>query len=173
MESKNELKEIDIKNRACSYFEDIMRARDIDSGNILLEEKSHKTCENILIYDISYKIFMSSIPMHIRFDKIDVFIKIYDGIRHLEILGHSCPDEICDTIKYLISEKNGITDSINHSFARIRIDSCNSSPIEKILTFHNVIILIKSVVNKNKNEYYYNTFLEKGSYKDKSNTQYF
>ena len=34
-------------------------------------------------------------------------------------------------------------------------------------TFHNVIILIKSVVNKNENRYYYNIFLEKGSYKDK------
>ena len=34
-------------------------------------------------------------------------------------------------------------------------------------TFHNVIILIKSVVNKNENKYYYNIFLEKGSYKDK------
>ena len=40
--------------------------------------------------------------------------------------------------------------------------------MEKILTFHNFIILIKSVVNKNKNNYYYNTFLEKGSYEDKS-----
>ena len=57
-----------------------------------------------------------------------------------------------------------ITDSINQNFARIRIDSYNSLPIEKILTFDNVIILIKSVVNKNKNNYYYNIFLEKGLY---------
>ena len=41
------------------------------------------------------------------------------------------------------------------------------------MTFHNVIILIKSVVNNNKNNYYYNIFSEKGSYKDKSNTEYF
>ena len=39
--------------------------------------------------------------------------------------------------------------------------------IKNMLTFHNVIILIKSVVNKNENKYYYNIFLEKGSYKDK------
>ena len=70
-------------------------------------------------------------------------------------------------------EKRGITDSINHNFARIRIDPYNSLPIEKILTFHNVIILIKSVISKNKNSYYYNIFLEKGSYENKSNTQYF
>ena len=35
------------------------------------------------------------------------------------------------------------------------------------MTFHNVIIRIKSVVNKNKKEYYYNLFLQKGLHKDK------
>ena len=40
------------------------------------------------------------------------------------------------------------------------------------MTFHNVIILIKPAFNKDKNNYYYNMFLEKCSYK-KSNTQYF
>ena len=44
-------------------------------------------------------------------------------------------------------------------------------PIEKIWTFH-VTIIVKSVVNKNKNYYYY-IFLEKGLYKDKFDTQYF
>ena len=82
-------------------------------------------------------------------------------------------DKICDKIKYLISEKSGITDSINHNFGKIRIDSYNSLPIEKVFTFHNVIIIIKSVVNKNKNEYYCNIFLEKGSHKGKSDTRYF
>ena len=35
------------------------------------------------------------------------------------------------------------------------------------MTFHDVLILIRLVVSKNKNKYYYNIFLEKGSYKDK------
>ena len=56
---------------------------------------------------------------------------------------------------------------IDHNFGRIRIDSYNSLPLKKILTFRNVIILIKSVVNQNKNKYYRNIFLGKGSYKDK------
>ena len=62
---------------------------------------------------------------------------------------------------------------INHNFGKIRINSYNSLLSQKILTFHNVIILIKSVFNLNKNEYYSNIFLEKGLYKDKSDTQYF
>ena len=72
-------------------------------------------------------------------------------------------------IEYLISEKSVITESINQSFARIRIDSHNFLPNEKILTFH-IIILIKSVVNEDKNNCYYNIFLEKGLYKDETNT---
>ena len=88
--------------------------------------------------------------MRIRLDKIDGFIKIHDKIKYLVLLDY----RVCDKVKYLTSEKSGITDSINHTFERIRIDSYNSLPIEKIFTFHNVIIIIKSVVNKNKNEYY-------------------
>ena len=39
MESKDELKEIDINNHTCYYFDDIMRAIDIDFSDILLNEK--------------------------------------------------------------------------------------------------------------------------------------
>ena len=176
MESKDELKEIDIKIHTCYYFDDIMVARDISLDkniNILLDKK---ICENILIYDVSYKTVMGSKPLHIWFDGIDGFMKIYDGIRYLVLLGHNWFDEIFDSVKYLITSykwKSGITNSINHNFSRIRIDSYNYLPIEKILTFYNVIILINSVVNKNKNYYYLNICLEKGSYNDKSNTNYF
>ena len=36
-----------------------------------------------LVYGVLYKNFMGKKPLHIRFDKIDGFIKIYDGIRYL------------------------------------------------------------------------------------------
>ena len=75
-----------------------MKARDIDSENILLDKKIYKT---ILIYDISHKTFMGSKPLCIWLDKIDGFIKIYDGITYFVILGHGWFDEICDSIKYL------------------------------------------------------------------------
>ena len=84
MESKDELKEVDIKNRTCYYFDDMIRDLHIDFDNILLDEKSYKNrYENILIYDISYKTFMVAKPLRIRFDKISGFIKIYDGIKYL------------------------------------------------------------------------------------------
>ena len=93
---------------------------------------------------------------------------ILDGkIKHLILFDYGLFNIICDKIKYLISKKSGIANSINHNFGKIRIDSYSSSSMKKILTFHNVIILIKSVVNKNENKYCYNIVLEKGSYKYK------
>ena len=82
-------------------------------------------------------------------------------------------DEIHNRIRYLLHEKSGVTNSVNHNFERIRTDSHNSLPIEKILTFHNVINLIKSIIYKKKNHHYYNGFFKKDSRKDKSNTRTF
>ena len=56
-------------------------------------------------------------------------------------------------INYLISEKSDAKYSINHNFARIRIDSYNSLPIEKKKDFS------YCYNTKNKNNYYYNIFL--------------
>ena len=170
MESKDKLKETDIKNRTCYYSDDIMRVTDGDFNNILSDKTSYKKkLENILVYDISYETFMGTKPLRIQFDKIDGFIKIYVGVRYLVLLEYN---EIYDKIKYFVSKKSGITNNIDRNFARIRIDSYNSLPIERILTFHNVIILIKSVIEEQKINYS-NIFLEKGLYKDKSNTEYF
>ena len=96
---------------------------------------------------------MGAKPLRIRFDKIDEFIKIYDGTRYLVLFSPERYDPIYDRIRYLVSEKNDITYSISHNFATIRIDSYNSLLIKKTLTFDNVIIFIKSFANKNKNNY--------------------
>ena len=100
-----------------------MRAIDISSRDILLDEKKYK---DILIYNISYKTFIASTPLRIRFEEIVGFIKVYDGIWYLVLFSNIWYDKICDSIKYLLSKKSGIADSINHNFARIMIDSYNS-----------------------------------------------
>ena len=104
---------------------------------------------------------------------MDLYIYIYIYIRYLVSFGPERYNAIYDRIRYIISEKSGIRYSIYHNFAIIRTDSYHSLPTEKTFTFHNVIILIKSVFNKNKNEYYYNIFLGKGSNENKSYTEFF
>ena len=90
MESKNELKEINIKNHTCYYFDDIIKIKEFDLNNISINKKSYK---NILFYNISYKSLIDFQPFHIRFKKIDEFIRAlfrsekYDSIyKELDIL---------------------------------------------------------------------------------------
>ena len=52
MESKDGLKEIDIKNCTCYYFYDIIKDKDIYPADILLDKKTYEAYENILIYKI-------------------------------------------------------------------------------------------------------------------------
>ena len=111
--------------------------------------------------------------MRIKFDKVDGFIKVYDGTRYLVLFGPERHDSLYDRIRYLISQKSGITYSIDHNFARIRINSHNSLPTEKASIFRDAIILVKSVFNKNQNYYYYHIYLEKDSYDDESYRQFF
>ena len=114
-----------------------------------------------MIYDISCKTLIGSKSLQIKFDKIVGFIRIYDGTRYLTLFGSENYDAIYNRIRYLISLKSSITYIFSHYFAKIEIDSYDSLPTEKRLTLHNVIILIKSVLNKDKNHYYSEIFFRK------------
>ena len=110
MESKDKLKEIDIKNSTCYYFDNIINDRDTYLVDILLDKKLF---ENISVYGISYKTSMDPKPLRISFNKIDGFIRVCDDeFRHLVLFDYGLFDKICDKIKYLITERSGITDSI-------------------------------------------------------------
>ena len=73
METNDESKAIVIKNGTCYYFDDIIKYEDFDLVNILKKEKWY---ENILVYDISYKTLIGWKPLHIRFHKVDGFIRV-------------------------------------------------------------------------------------------------
>ena len=77
--NNNKWKEIDTKIRTCYYFDDIIRIKDFDLGNIVIDGKS---CKNILVYNISHKSLIFVEPLYIRFDKVNGFIRLFDGTRY-------------------------------------------------------------------------------------------
>ena len=127
MENNDKLKLIDIKNRTCYYFNDIIKIEDFDLDNILI------WC--ILVFNI-FK------PLRIRLDKIDGFIRVYYGNWYLVLFWSKKYESIYDKVRYLIS---GITYIISHNYATIRADSLS---LEKTMTLRNAIILVKSVWSK-------------------------
>ena len=83
MEKDNELKKVGIKNRTCYYFDHIVKIEDFDF-DILLDEK---LSENILIYDASYKTLIDAKPLRILFDRVDGFIRDYNGRKYSVLPG--------------------------------------------------------------------------------------
>ena len=96
-------------------------------------------------------------------DLLELMI-VSDWTRYLVLFVSEKYDSIYDRIRYLISVKSCITYIISLNYATIKVHSYDSLPLEKTMTLHNVIKIVKSVWNKDKNNYYYNIFLEKSFY---------
>ena len=101
----NKIKKVHIKNGTSYYFDEVITFRDFDFDNILIDEKSH---ENILIYDISYETLIGAKLLRIRFNKIDGFVRVYDGTRYFTLFGSEKYDTIYNRIRYLIEVKSDI-----------------------------------------------------------------
>ena len=69
---------------------------------ILIFYLDKKSQENILIYNISHKTLLGAKPLHIRFDEVDVFIRVYDGTKCLVLLGLEKEDAIYNRIRCLL-----------------------------------------------------------------------
>ena len=114
----------------CHYFNDKVNGTKDIFCNILLDQKFY---QNISFHNILYKTPTDPRPLCIRFDKIDGFIISLDGkIKHLILFDYGLFSKICDKVKYLISKESGITNSINHNFGNIRINSYNSYLLKNI-----------------------------------------
>ena len=86
MESNDQLKEINTKNRTSSYFDYIIKFEDFDLENILIDEKSY---EKILSHNISDQTLIISKPLDIRFNKLDgvIEIRVYHKTKYLVLFG--------------------------------------------------------------------------------------
>ena len=102
----------------------MIKFEDFNFDNISLDQKSYKY---ILDYNILYKTSIGAKPLRIiRFDKIDGFMRVYNGTRYLVLLGDEKYNSICNIIRHLVSLESGIIYAISHNYVRIKVDSYNS-----------------------------------------------
>ena len=95
------------------------------------------------------------------FNKVNEFIRDYDGTRYLVLFSPEKYGVIFDRIRYLKELKSGIKYVNSFNYAKIKIDSDDDLPLEKALTLHNDVMIIMPVFNKSNNQYDYKTFSEK------------
>ena len=103
------------------FFDDIIKNEDFGFDNILLDEKSH----------ISYKTFIGSKPLRIRFNKVGECIRVYDGTKYLVLFGSENYDFIHSRVRYRIRLKSGITYAFSQNYAKVKDNSYDFLRLEK------------------------------------------
>ena len=127
---------MDNENCICYYFDDMININDLDLGNILLDENSYKS---VLLYDISYITSLDTKSLRIIFDNEDEYIRNYDGTKYLTVFhSNEKYDRIFDRVRYLIMLKRNILDFYFHKYRKVKINTDDELPLEKILNMHNV-----------------------------------
>ena len=61
-------------------------------------------------------------PLHIRFDKIDGFIRVDGGTRYSVLFGSENYNFVYNKISYLTEVRSGITYVISHYCAKLKVD---------------------------------------------------
>ena len=103
-----------------------------------------------MIYDISHKTLIGVKPLSFIYNKMDGFIRDYDGTKYLVLFRSEKYDAIYDRIRYLTGLKSDVPYVFSPNYTKIKIDSDDDLPLEKALTLH-VVIFIKSVLSKKQN----------------------
>ena len=163
-------KKIDLKNRSYFFGNDQIWIKHFDAKNLKLDEKS---VIDINIYYIGYvtkkpEYNINSVnPLYLFISELDGFIDEENGNKYLNItLTDSNNDvlmkyaEVWNGIKNQIKKINN--DSVveyDKHYMKIKFDSDDNLPLNKVLKFHAVIIIIRSVFERD-GKYYPQIFLD-------------
>ena len=142
-------KEINLKNISYYFWIDQIWINNFDPKNIKLDKKS---VMDINIYYIGYvtkkpEYNIDSVnPLHLNIKELDGFINEKNGNKYLNIsLTNSNND---DLIKYA-----------EEDYMKIKFDSDDNLPLNKVLKFHALTIIIRSAFERD-GKYYPQIFLD-------------
>ena len=157
-------KQLNIKNRTYYFCDDIINLKDFDPSLLKLDKKLSM---DISIYYIGcvtknpeYNI-NSINPLYLFIGELDGFIEEKEGNKYLNIsLTRSNNEvlikyaEVWSGIKDQIKKiNNGSVGEYGKDYMKIRFNSDDNLPLNKILKFHVLTIIIRNVFEKD-NKYY-------------------
>ena len=86
------------------------------------------------------KTLIGAKPLRIMFDKVDGFIRDYDGTKYLVLFVLEKYNASFDRIKCLTGLKTGIKYVCSYNYTKIKIDD-DDLPLEKPFCLHSICIL--------------------------------
>ena len=148
----------------------MINIKDFDSNLLKMGEKSYK---NIDIYYIGYLTIKDSdyvkinivIPLYLIIDKVDECFEEKNGNKYLTLVSTDKNKEVLTKYTELWNKiKNLIKlGEYGKDFMKIKFNSDDNLPLNKILKIHNMTIVIRSVFQENR-KYYPQVFLDECFY---------
>ena len=134
------LREINTENQRLYYPGNKINIKDLDLDKILVYERPY---QNNFIYRFAYKTTHGVRPLHISFDKVFKYIAKYDTDLYLSLFHpHKKYVKTFNSIKCVSYQKIDTSDAYYCNYAKIKVNSDDGLPLEKIL---NAIIFIGSI----------------------------
>ena len=163
-------KQLDIKNRTYYFWNDLINLKDFNPKLLKLDKKSSM---DISIHYIGYvtkkpEYNIDSVnPLYLLFSELDQFIEEKEGRKYLNISLTYNNNNVL--IKYA-EVWNGIKDQIKKinngsggeyaiDYTKIKLDSDDNLPLNEILKFRVLTIIIRNIFEKN-GKYYPQIFLD-------------
>ena len=164
------LKEINIKNRTYYFWNDQIYINNFDVKNLKLDKKK---VMDVNVYYIGYVTKKpeynddSVNPLYLTVSELDGFIDEKNGNKYLNI---SLKDSNNDILIKYVEVWSGIKDKIkminndsvveyDKDYMKIKFDSDDNLPLNKVLKFHALTIIIRIVFERD-GKYYPQIFLD-------------
>ena len=168
-----EIKQINIKNRSYYFYNDIIDLKDFDAKLLKIDKKSYK---NIDIYYIGYitikkiddyESIYSVNSLYLRISHASEYIEDKNGNKYLIIDSVNENKEVLkkyadvwDGIKNKIKAINGGKENdYGKDYMKIKFNSDDDLPLNKLLKFRVMTIIIRSVINED-GKFYPQVFLD-------------
>ena len=163
-------KQLNMKNRTYYFYNDLINLKDFDPKLLKLDKKSSM---DISIYYIGYvtknpEYNINSVNLlYLLIGQLDGFIEEQEGSKYLNIsLTYNNNDvlikytEVWRGIKDQIKKKNdGQIGEYGKDYMKIKFDSDDNFPLNKILKFRILTIIIRNIFEKD-GKYYPQFFLD-------------
>ena len=151
------VKQIDIKNRACYFYNDMINIKKFDSNSLKIDKRSYK---DIGMYNIGYitikkiddcESIYSVNPLYLRVDHVNGYIEekgvnkylVFDSAdENKELLKKY--NDVWDGIRDKIKEIASVECDYEKDYVKIKFNSDDDLPLSKPLKFHNMTIITRS-----------------------------
>ena len=167
------IKEVNIKDRTCYFYNDIIDIKTFESNNLKLDKK---TCKDLDIFNTGYVTIkkighgydVNSVnPLYLCINNASGYIK---EVNEDKFLVFNVTDENKELLKRYDDVFNGIMSRINNWLEyskdnmKIKFSSDDNLSLIKPLKFHNMTVSIRYVFSKD-NKLYPQVFLDEALYR--------